>query len=306
MQNPMKTLHSFLVLTASSVLCCALAHAENNLDAGGASGRLQNLSARAQVRTGDNVLIAGVIIGGSEPKQVLFRAIGASLSTNGTPFPGRLADPVLSLYQEGSATPIATNDNWKDTQQAEITATGRQPGSDLDSAILMTLQPGNYTTILRGKNGGTGIALIEAYETDAGNPRLMNVSARGPDETGDNVMIGGFIVAPTATTGDFPFMVRAIGPSLAQYGIANPVQDPMVQLFDANGVVIASNDDWRDGPFEDIQRSGLAPKDDRESVILGAVAPGAYTAIMRGKNQASGTGLIEIYDASNFAMPLAR
>ncbi|MDQ6859661.1 MAG: hypothetical protein M3032_00680 [Verrucomicrobiota bacterium] len=262
--------------------------------------RLQVLSARAQVRSGDDVLIGGLTIGGSTPKTVLFRAIGASLALNGTPLPGRLPDPTLALYAQSSGVLIAANDNWADTQQSAIAATGMAPTNGLDSAILVTLAPGSYTTVLSGKTGAAGIALVEAYDvTQNTDTSLGTLSARGFVQPGDNVLIGGFKIAQRSSANEsYSVLVRAIGPSLARYNIARPLLDPTLQVYDANGTLLASNDDWRDGPFPEIERGGFAPADDREAVVLGAFAPGAYTAIVRGKGDATGTALVEIYDAT--------
>lgn len=262
--------------------------------------RPYNLSARAQVRTGESVLIGGFIVGGTTPKQVLLRAIGPSLATNGVGFPGRMMDPTLTLFRQGTSAPIGANDNWKDTQQTAIQNTGLQPGNDFDSAILITLDPGNYTTVLSGKNGTSGIALVELYDlsntADGGD--LTNISARGVVEPGDNVLIGGFIVQQVGPPpNQLKVVVRAIGPSLAKYGVTNPVQDPTLALFDANGMMLASNDNWQDNDPLNIQDTGLAPSDPRESAIVSTLQVGNYTAIVRGKTQASGTALVEVYEA---------
>src|SRR4051794_25050663 len=266
----------------------------------GTRARLYNVSARAQVRTNDSVLIGGFIINGTVPKQVMLRAIGPSLATNGVGFPGRLLDPTLTLFHEGTSQPLATNDNWKDTQQAAIQATALQPGSDFDSAILITLDPGNYTTVLRGKNNTTGIALVEVFDlsdtADGGD--LRNISARGVVEPGDNVLIGGFIIQQVGPPpNDLRVVVRAIGPSLAQYGIANPIIDPTLTIFDANGMQVDSNDNWQDSNAVNITQTALAPSDPREAAIARTLLTGNYTAIVRGKTQATGTGLVEVYEA---------
>jgi len=243
---------------------------------------LANISTRLNVLTGDNVLIGGFIIGGPDNKKVVLRAIGPSLSNPPFNLRGVLADPTIELHDATRAI-IATNDNWKDTQQAEILATGLQPTNDLESAMVMTLAPGLYTAIVRGKNGGTGIGLVEAYDVDlAANSKLINISTRGFVDTGDNVMIGGFIVGGG---GSATVVVRAKGPSLSNppFNLTGVLQDPTLSLFDANGVIITSNDNWKDTQPAEILATGLQPTNDLESAILVTLPAGNFTAIVRGK-----------------------
>ena len=198
--------------------------------------KLLNISTRMQVLTDDNVLIGGFIVTGISPKKVIVRAIGPSLTAFGVP--GALADPTLDLNApDGSVT---TNDDWKESQQAEIEATGLQPTNDLESAILQTLAPGAYTAIVRGKSGTTGVGLVEAYDLDQpADSKLANISTRGFIDTGDNVMIGGFIIGPDGL-GDATVLVRAIGPSLENFGVANALQDPVLELHGGDGDTITT------------------------------------------------------------------
>ena len=199
---------------------------------------LLNISTRLDVQTGDNVLIGGFIITGTLPKKVIIRAIGPSLAKAGVS--GALADTVLELHKPDGT--IVTNDNWKDTQEADIIATTVPPTNDLESAIVATLDPGNYTAIVSGKNAGTGVALIEAYDLDStADSELANISTRGFVETGDNVMIGGFIVGGSTSS----LALRAIGPSLTAAGVAGALVDPFLELHDSNGTVLDSNDNWK-------------------------------------------------------------
>ncbi|MGH8094066.1 MAG: SGNH/GDSL hydrolase family protein [Chthoniobacterales bacterium] len=251
-----------------------------------------NLSARLAVGTGDNVLIGGLIITGSEPKPVLVRGLGPSLAVNGTSLSNTLADPTLELYQGG--TLIMSNDNWKDSQESAIEATGIPPTNDLESAIVATLAPGTYTVVVSGKNDGTGIGLVEAYDLDpAARSTLANTSTRGLVQTGDNVLIGGFIVG---NGGSDTVVVRAIGPSLAAAGVTNPLADPTLDLYDGNGVLILSDDNWRDSQEALIQSTGLAPTNAAESAIIRSLTPGNYTAVVRGKDGATGVALVEVYN----------
>ena len=257
-----------------------------------ALGRFLNVSTRLRVESGANVLIGGFIISGETPTDVLLRAIGPSLGELG--LEGFLANPVLELHHEDGT--VVTNNDWRGTQETEIMATGLAPDDDLESAILATLDPGAYTAIVKGVNGGAGIGLVEAYDLGATDTeRFANISTRGLVQTGDNVMIGGFIVG--SNTGMvIQVVVRAIGPSLTDLGVPGALQDPRLELFDSNGVMIQANDNWKDSQEAEIAATGLAPSDDRESAIVRELAPGAYTAITRGVGDTTGVGLVEAYD----------
>jgi hypothetical protein len=251
-----------------------------------------NISTRADVGTGENVAIAGFIITGTDPKKVIIRGIGPSLSGFG--LANVLADPTLELHDTSHT--IATNDNWKDTQQTDIQNSGYAPGNELESAIITTLAPGTYTAILSGNNPGTGIGLVEVFDLDqAANSKLSNISTRGFVGTGDNVLIGGTIVGPSNGNSS-PVLVRAVGPSLASLGVVNPLQDPTLELHDANGVLFAFNDNWKDVQQGEIEATTHAPSDDNESAIFLALAPGSWTAIVRGKNGATGVALAEVFN----------
>jgi photosystem II stability/assembly factor-like uncharacterized protein len=255
------------------------------------SARLLNLSTRASVQTGDRVTIGGFIITGSGPKRVLVRAIGPSLTSQNVS--GALADPTLELHEESGAL-IVANDNWKDSQQSEIESTGIPPSNELESAIVRTLNPGKYTAIMAGKNGGTGVGLVEIYDLDDSlQPKLANISTRGFVDTGDNVLIGGVIVGG-GSGAQTRVLFRGIGPSLTT--VNSPLQDPVLELHDANGAVLTSNDNWKDSQQNDIAATGIAPTNDAEAAILTTVVPGKYTAILRGKNDGTGNALVEIYD----------
>ncbi len=255
-----------------------------------APGKALNISTRAAVGAGENVSIVGFIVTGSTAKKVLLRGIGPSLSGNGVR--GPISDPSLTLYNSAGGI-LASNDNWRDTQQAEILATGAAPKNNVESAIVRTLAPGNYTAVLRGKNGGTGIGLVEVYDlSSSANSALANISTRGFVGTDEDVMIAGFIVG----NGDNPIIaLRAVGPSLTSRGIRNPLQDPTLELHDKNGALIASNDNWKTSQDSAIAACGIAPADVRESAIVRSLAPGNYTAIVRGKNNTTGVALIEAY-----------
>ena len=255
--------------------------------------RLRNISTRAFVQTGDRVAIGGFIISGSGAKKVLIRAIGPSLT--GIGIAGALVDPTLELHDSTQAL-IASNDNWKDSPDvAAIQATGIPPTNDAESAIIRTLNPGNYTAIIAGKNGGTGIGVIEVYDVDnTVEPKLGNIATRGFVQTGDNVLIGGFIVGGGAGV-NTRVLVRGIGPSLGAL-VPTPLADPTLELHDGNGALLMSNDNWKSDQRTAIAATGLAPTNDAESAILAPAAPGNYTAILRGANNTTGTAVVEIYD----------
>ena len=257
------------------------------LNDGVAATGFLNISTRMSVGTGDNALIGGFIVTGTVPKKVILRAIGPSLA----PLPGRLADPTLEL-RDGAGALILSNDNWMDSQAQEIIDTGIPPSSNLEAAIVATLAPGSYTAIMRGAGNTTGIGVVEVYDLALNVPaRLANISSRGFIQTGDDVMIGGFITGNQAT----PLIVRAIGPSLTQLGVANAQADPTLELHDSSGALIAFNNDWRDTAEIAIAATGIPPSDNKESAILATLAPGNYTAIVRGLNNTTGVGLVEVY-----------
>ena len=253
--------------------------------------QLGNISTRAFVQTGDDVVIGGFIITGSGPKRMIVRAIGPSLVNHGIANP--LQNPTLELHDHTGAV-IASNDNWMNApNKQEIIDSGLAPSNNLESAILTSLNPGAYTAIVRGVNNETGIALVEGYDLNpAAGSKLGNLSTRALVQTGNNVMIGGFIITGL---GQKKVLVRAIGPSLAQHGITNPLQDPILELHNGNGALIASNDNWKDTQQAQIQATGLAPTNDNESAILRTLPPGNYTAVVRGKNNTIGVALVEVY-----------
>jgi FG-GAP-like repeat len=248
-----------------------------------------NISTRLNVLNGDNVLIGGFIIAGNDPKNVIIRGIGPSSG-----LPGALADPTLELFSGN--TRLATNNNWKDTQQAAIEQTGIPPGNDFESAIVQLLPPGSYTAILRGNAGGTGIGLVEAYDLNHAttDSQLANISTRGFVQTGNNVMIAGLILS--GGTGTNKVYIRALGPSLSQSGIPNPLPDPTLGLYDSQGTLLRGNDDWRQNQEAEIQATGIPPTNNLESALIAILRPGNYTAIVGGFNEATGVGLVEAYN----------
>jgi hypothetical protein len=163
---------------------------------------------------------------------------------------------------------------------------------------VQTLAPGNYTVVVRGVNATSGAALLEVHDLEPSNALLTNISTRGVVGTNANVMIGGFIVgAGLGANGDgsSEVIVRALGPELTSFGIADALQDPQLELYDGNGNLLIANDNWKASQQANIQATGLAPGDDREPAILTTLVQGNWTAIVRGKNNTTGTALIELY-----------
>jgi hypothetical protein len=254
-----------------------------------------NLSTRAAVGAGQNVLIGGFIVVGGGPKKIVVRAIGPSLAASGISSP--LADPVLELY-DAAGKMVASNDNWRDSQMLDLSWSDLAPENDSESALLTTLNDGAYTAIVTGRNTTPGVGLLELYDLSADSmARLANISTRSVVQTLDSVMIAGFILGAGNTNPGV--VLRALGPSLAAAGIAQPLSDPTLELFDKNGVLVRSNDNWKDSQQAQLQASGVAPSDDRESALSATLSPGNYTAVVRGKGGSTGVGLVEVYHLEN-------
>jgi hypothetical protein len=261
---------------------------------GTVTSHLANISTRIRVGRSENVLIGGCIIRGNQSKKLMVRGLGPSLGAVGVQ--NALEDPLLELHDASGAV-IASNDDWDTSSQAAaISSSGLAPSNRLESALIATVAPGNYTAVVSGYNNGEGIGLVEAYELDSNSTRLLNISTRGLVGTGENAMIGGWIVQ-----GDSPkrVIIRAIGPSLS--GGSNPVPgalaDPILELRDGAGNLMAVNDNWvASTQSADIAATTLAPSHPLESAILAILSAGSYTAILRGVNNGTGVALVEVYD----------
>jgi hypothetical protein len=247
--------------------------------------KLANIATRALVGTGANVLIGGFIVTGTQSKAVIVRGIGPSL-----PLPDKLLDPTLELHNASGAT-IGLNDDWgQSANSAAIAASGFAPANENESAILTNLAPGSYTVILSGANQTSGTAVVEVYDLDtAADSKLANISTRASVQTGDNILIGGLIVVGTSAA---DVIVRAIGPSLP---VPGAIADPTLELRDASGTLLASNDNWRSTQQTEIVNTGVAPTSDAESAIVISFLPGSYTAIVRGANGTTGVAVVETY-----------
>ena len=253
-----------------------------------------NISTRLRVELGDNAMIGGFIVTGNDAKTVVLRGMGPSLANAG--LSSVLADPVLELHGPNGAV-ILQNDNWRDTQESQIQGTVFQPTDDREAVIIATLQPGAYTGILTGKKQTTGVGLVEFYDiSQAADSQLGNLSTRGLVQTSNNVMIGGFILG--GDSGSTRVAIRGIGPSLSQSGLSNVLANPTLELHNSNGAILVSNDNWGDDPASAaaLSANNLALQNNLESGIFTTLFPGAYTAILAGKNGGTGIGLVEVYN----------
>jgi hypothetical protein len=255
-----------------------------------AAAQAMNLSTRMRVQTGNNVGIGGFIITGTAPKRVIVRAVAPSLGV-----PDALADPVMELNGAAGFVTI-TNNNWRDTQEAEIQATGIPPTNNLESAIVVTLNPGAYAAVVRGNNNTVGVALVEVYDLNhAAASKLANISTRAFVSTGNDIVIAGFILGNG--TGMDNVILRGIGPSLTAVGVSNALADPTLELRNSNGGLILANNNWQDNAAQAalINAAGLAPSNTLEAAIAATLAPGSYTALLAGQNNGTGVGLVEVY-----------
>ena len=240
------------------------------------------------MQTGDGVMIGGFIIEGTANKDIIIRALGPSLTSLGVK--NALADPVLELYDATGAL-VEQNDNWTSLPPGTVPP-DLQPGSSAEAVIVTSLPPGSYTAILRSATGSTGNALCELYDLAPENSSVRNISTRGEAGTGDNVMIGGFIVGGTNSS---KVIIRAIGPSLGAAGVSGVLLDPVLELHDSQGSLIFQNDNWRSDQEQQIIDSTVPPLNDKEAAIVATLPPGAYTAIVHGTGSTTGVALVEVY-----------
>ena len=258
-----------------------------------------NISTRIQVGTGEDALIAGFIVLGDAAKTIVIRAIGPSLAPD---IPNPLSNPTLELHDATGAV-IASNDDWENApNKRDLVSSGFAPSNSAEAAILTTIPATSagsaYTAVVRNADGTNGIGVVEVYDLDAGpGSSLLNISTRGNVQTGDNLMIGGFIISGE---GAQRVLVRALGPSLADVGVSDPLADPTLTLVDSQGNEIDFNDDWVDSPVADeIDATTIPPNDPNESAVLQTLLPGAYTAVVAGVANTTGTGLVEVYALTN-------
>jgi hypothetical protein len=242
-------------------------------------------------------MIGGFIVRGNASKPVIIRGLGPSLQDSGMGSTPLLNDPYLELHGPNGSL-ITSNDNWKESpQRSQIEGTMFQPTDDRESVIVATLPPGNYTAVLRGVGQTSGVGLVEIYDNGpASDSDLANISTRGFVQTGNDVMIGGFMLGGNNTA--TRIAVRALGPSLTSFGLTSVLQDPTLEMHDVNGTIMISNDNWTDDPISAaaLTANGLAPQDSHESGIFTSLPPGQFTVILAGKNGGVGIGLVEIYN----------
>lgn len=254
--------------------------------------RAVSVSTRANVGTGTNQLIVGFTVVGTDPKQILIRALGPSLTGFGVP--GTLSDPTLTLYNSTGAS-LTLNDDWNLAANSGQIPPQLRPTDSREAAILTTLPAGSYTAIEAGKGGTSGIGLADVYEIDSTTAsQLASVSSRAQVQTGSSVLIGGLSI--TAENGSLPVLLRALGPSLAAFGIATHLGDPVLEIHNASGTLVVTNDNWKQSQQALIQATGLAPPNDKDSAILVNLMPGLYTAIVRDATSGSGIALFEAYN----------
>ncbi|MBS0658743.1 MAG: hypothetical protein JSR82_10925 [Verrucomicrobia bacterium] len=257
-----------------------------------ARARMRNVSTRVRTAPGDSSAILGFAVREGE-KRVAIRVLGPSLSAAGVT--GVLANPSLRLFRSSDGAQIGANEDWQDdaTSAAALNTARLAPTNALESALVATLPAGNYTVVVQGANATAGVCLVEAYDlATSTSPKLINVSTRGQIGTGDNAMIAGIVVGPGATK---RVLIRALGPSLAAFGVTGTLQDPTIEVRDTQ-IALGTNDDWQNTQAAAITASGFAPTDPRESAIILNLPPGSYTAIVRGKGGTTGNGIVEVYE----------
>jgi hypothetical protein len=260
---------------------------------------LMDLSTRGTTNTGNNVLIGGFIVQGSQPAQLVVRCLAFSLASYG--IPDALGDSIIELHDANNNL-IASNDDWFTSNNAEtISSYHRDPPNSIESALLVTLNPGNYTAIVKSFSNAqqaatSGVALFEVYDLRNSSSRLGNVSTRGQVGIGNNILIGGLIVGGSVPK---PVVIRALGPTLTQFGVTGVLADPYLELHDGNGNLVEANNDWQQSPEAGaIMADGKAPSNAKESAIARTLTPGNYTALVLGVGGTTGAALVEVYDES--------
>lgn len=251
---------------------------------------LRNISTRAEVQTGDEIVIGGFIINGETLKCVVVRGRGPSINAPVV----KLSDPTLILKQ--GTTTIASNNNWGTSPDADLMSDlGLAPPNASEAAIYTCIGPGAYTALLSGVGGTTGVGIVEVFDADVGTPYLRNISTRSFVGAGDLRAIGGFVI-----NGSEPkqVLIRGRGPSIN--APVTKISNPFLQLFDSEGLLVDQNNNWQDEPNStDIDATGLAPGNNLEAAILITLEPGNYTAIVSGFNgQTTGVGIVEVFDQS--------
>lgn len=252
------------------------------------TSRLVNVSSRVLAQTGQNVVVTEFTLRGAAGGSYYLRGLGPSLTT----IPGRLMDPTLRLLDLSGAT-VDQNDNWvRSPDKDAISATGIAPGDPHEPAVIDSFAAGTYTGVLQGVRNSVGVAVSEIYDLSFGSLELAAVGVRGSVLTGDSVLISGFIITGNTS---YSILIRVLGPSLSAARLRGVLRDPELTLHDANGSIIATNDNWQDSQAAEILATGLAPADARESAFIAQLSPGAYTVVVSGVGGTTGLGFLQYY-----------
>lgn len=255
-----------------------------------ANARLSNLSVRTNLAANATLIVGVAVADGS--RDVLFRGVGPTLAA--FQVPGTLADPRLEIYS--GQTKVNENDNWAPALAPVFAGVGAFPltNGSRDAALVAPLSPGGFTAQVPGATGG--VVLVEAYDTGAAaGGRLVNVSARNRVGTGDDILIAGFTISGT---GNKPLLIRAVGPTLAAFGVDGTLADPKLEIYNAQGVKVTENDTWTASLATTFASVGAFPltAGSRDAALLTSLPPGGYTAQIRGSDGGTGEALVEIYE----------
>jgi hypothetical protein len=271
------------------------------VSSGPSTARLINISTRAVVGTGANILIPGFVISGSGNETLLIRADGPSLAGFGVA--GTLAQPVLAVFDSNGNT-VASNTGWgTNTNPAQIASVAASVGAfsfasgSADSAVLVTLPAGAYTVHISGVNNGTGVALAEVYEVAYTGTRLGNISTRASVGTGGNIEIAGFVIQGSGTD---QLLIRADGPVLAQFSVSGVLAQPILTLIQGASTIVASNTGWANSAAitaaTTLAQTFQFPAGSADSALVENLPAGSYTAQISGVNSTTGVALAEVYE----------
>lgn len=253
--------------------------------------RLVNLSTRLEVGSGDRVAIAGFVIQGDRDKPIVVRALGPTLGSFGVSNP--LSRPKLRILN-ADGVEVTRGRTRAEGSDLGLYVRSLSPPDEQEPACATLLSTRAFTAIVESADGSSGVALLEVYDTDVGTTsRPVNLSTRGIVGRGDAAMIAGFVVGgPTPKR----LLIRALGPTLAGFGVSGALADPVIELRNSAGGIVATNDNWRASQQAEIAATPFAPANDAEPAIVATLAPGSYTAIVRGVGDTTGVGLVEVYE----------
>jgi outer membrane protein assembly factor BamB len=280
-------------------------------------GRIVNLSARADVGAGGNILIAGFVVSGSGSKSVVLRGVGPTLGTAPFNVSGALAQPELTLINTGTGATVASGTAWGGSASlaSEFALVGAfaLPSNSADAAVLEELPAGSYTSEISGVGGTTGVALAEIYDADPGSSSasLVNISARADVGSGADILIAGFVVQGTQPV---QVLLRGVGPTLGNspFNVSGALPSTTVGLYDSTSTLIASNSGWGHSPVAGASTvqatirqataadmSGVGafalPSGSADSAMVATLPAGSYTLELGGVSGSTGVGLVEVY-----------